>query len=87
MVAPTVLHLPFHRCPYDLVSKAPDIVVGAALGVGGYFGVAWALAASLLAPRDLVGRSVIHVQQRLLGGATKCYIASLLVISLGLALA
>jgi hypothetical protein len=87
VVAPSVLHLPFHRCPYDLVPKAPDIIAGAMLGVGGFLSVGWALAASLLAPAAVVGSAAIQVQQRLLGAAAKCYVASLLIISVGLALA
>jgi hypothetical protein len=42
IAAPTILHLPYHHCPYDLVPHAPDSVVAIALYFLGLFAVGWA---------------------------------------------
>jgi hypothetical protein len=42
IAAPALLHLPFHHCPYDLLPKAPESVLGIALFVLGSFCVGWA---------------------------------------------
>ncbi|HND51088.1 MAG TPA: hypothetical protein PLV92_01785 [Pirellulaceae bacterium] len=49
-LAPSLLHLPYHACPYDLVSRAPESLVGLAAVSFGYLAASWA--AMLL----LVGR-------------------------------
>jgi hypothetical protein len=41
IVAPTVLHLPYHHCPYDLIPRAPEALVACALFVTGGFAVGW----------------------------------------------
>jgi hypothetical protein len=87
VVAPTVLHLPLHRCPYDLIPRAPDIVFGVALFVSGFFFIGWACAASLIALNAETRLAILRQQHLLLAGALKCFSGSLVLISCGLALA
>jgi hypothetical protein len=42
VLAPAVSPLPFHYCPYDLLSDAPESLVGIGLAVLGCFSVGWA---------------------------------------------
>ena len=48
VVAPHVLHLPYHHCPYDLVPGAPESLLAVALFIGGTFAVGWACVAAWL---------------------------------------
>jgi len=41
IAAPRMLDLPDHHCPYDLVTKAPESLVGVALFFGAVFCVGW----------------------------------------------
>jgi hypothetical protein len=45
IAAPTLLHLPYHHCPYDLLPKAPETMVGVGLYCLGLFSVGWACVA------------------------------------------
>ncbi len=47
--APRVLHLPYHHCPYDLVSGAPESLLAPVLFLGGSFAIGWAWLAAWLA--------------------------------------
>ena len=49
IAAPTLLHLPFHHCLYDLIPKVPESVVAIALFIFGCFSVGWACVAGWLA--------------------------------------
>lgn len=42
VAAPTVLRLPYHHCLYDLIPRAPDMVIAIVLFVIGLFFVGWA---------------------------------------------
>jgi hypothetical protein len=42
VVAPRVLRLPYHHCPYDLLPRAPESVTAAVLFLGSAFAVGWA---------------------------------------------
>jgi len=48
VVAPRLLHLPYHHCPYDLVRWGPEGIVSGALSLGGSFAVGWACVAGWL---------------------------------------
>src|SRR5439155_5077587 len=48
VVAPRLLHLPYHHCPYDLVPRGPEGIVSAARSLGGSFAVGWACVAGWL---------------------------------------
>lgn len=43
VASPGFLHLPYHHCPYCLVRRMPETLVGIVLHVAGAFGVGWAL--------------------------------------------
>jgi hypothetical protein len=42
IAAPTLLHLPHHHCPYDLLPRAPESVLAIVSFVAGTFAVGWA---------------------------------------------
>jgi len=42
VVAPAVLHLPYHRCVWCAFSAAPETILGAALYLAGVFCIGWA---------------------------------------------
>jgi hypothetical protein len=83
--APAILNLPFHHCPYDLLTRAPESVVGIAAYVLGAFCVGWGCLASRL------GRSQSPLAASTLAGrlfflAAIGYVAALVVMSLELGL-
>jgi hypothetical protein len=80
--APTVLHLPYHHCPYDLIPAAPDVVIGAALFLGGTFAVGWAAVVGWCG-----GSSARPIIGRLLFLGFCGYLGSLVLMSVELALA
>jgi hypothetical protein len=45
VAAPTLLHLPYHHCAYDLIPDVPEAVVTVALFLGGCFFLGWAAVA------------------------------------------
>jgi hypothetical protein len=47
VVAPEVLHLPYHRCVWCAFAAAPETILGAALHLAGVLGVGWAWIARL----------------------------------------
>lgn len=87
VAAPAVLHLPYHHCPYDLIPAAPDVLAGVAFFLGGLFAVGWASSAAWIGDcaetRPLLPQAVY----RLLHTALSCYLGSLLLMSVELALA
>jgi hypothetical protein len=42
VAAPTLLHLPYHHCPYDLIPRAPEAVLAVAGYAAGFFLLGWA---------------------------------------------
>jgi hypothetical protein len=46
IAAPTLLHSPYHHCPYDLLPKAPETMAGVGLYGLGLFSIGWACVAS-----------------------------------------
>jgi hypothetical protein len=42
VAAPTILRLPYHHCPYDLLPRAPESLFGVALYGMGCFAIGWA---------------------------------------------
>jgi hypothetical protein len=42
VAAPTLLHLPHHHCPYDLIPRAPESVLAVVSLFAGTFAVGWA---------------------------------------------
>lgn len=87
VVSPTLLHQPYHHCPYDLVPQVPESVLAVVLFLWGTFCVGWASVAAWF------GRSsealpfipdMVHSIQMV---ACWCYLGSMLMISMELALA
>jgi hypothetical protein len=76
VVAPTVLHLPYHHCPYDLIPGAPEVLVGVGLGVWAAFAVGWACAAGWLARGPEVEPHLPDALGRLLFMAAACHLGS-----------
>jgi hypothetical protein len=87
VVAPAVLHLPYHHCPYDLIPGAPDVLAGAALLVWGTFAVGWACVAGWWGRGPEVAPLLPAALGRLLFMGFACYLASLVMMSVELALA
>jgi hypothetical protein len=87
VVAPALLRLPFHHCPYDLVPGAPDALVGVVLFVGGTFAVGWACVAGWFARCPETRPFLGSVVERALFLALCCYLGSLVMTSVELALA
>jgi hypothetical protein len=87
VAAPAILNLPYHHCPYDLIPKAPESLVGVCLYMLGLFAVGWACTLAWLADcletRSFLPRAI----GRLLGLALFGYLGSLIMIYLEMALA
>ncbi|MBI1916004.1 MAG: hypothetical protein HYS12_14900 [Planctomycetes bacterium] len=87
VVAPRLLHLPYHHCPYDLVPRGPEGIVSAALSLGGSFAVGWACVAGWLG-RDPESRAYLPATVRvLLRVALLSYFWAMLMTFVELALA
>ena len=86
VAVPHLIHLPFHHCPYDLVPRAPESLVGVVLFVTGLFAICWACAVEWLGrhPDTVKVRSILVA--RLLDLAVLCYSGSLLMLSVEMAL-
>jgi hypothetical protein len=87
VVAPTLLHLPYHHCPYDLISAAPEAIVATALHLGGFLALGWAGAARCFGASPETSSLLGGTVQRLLRLSLWCYAASLVMIAVELALA
>lgn len=87
VMAPRLLAMPDHHCPYDLVPNAPESLIGVALFVMGAAGVGWAALATWLSGGIQPESSVSSVVDELLQFASMCYLISLLWTSAELFLA
>jgi hypothetical protein len=87
VVAPTVLHLPYHHCPYDLIPAAPDVLVGVALSVWGACSVGWACVAGWFGRCTETAPFLADSIRGLLFMAFCCYLGSVVLLSVVLALA
>lgn len=87
VVAPRLLHKPYHHCPYDLVSAAPDGLVAAMLSLGGSFAVGWACVAGWLGAGSESKAYLPQTVGVLLRLALFGYLWSVLMTSVELALA
>ena len=64
-LAPSLLHLPYHACPYDLVSRAPESLVGLTAVSFGYLAASWAAMLLLVGRVDGGGASRFVAATRL----------------------
>ena len=87
VAAPAVLRLPYHHCLYDLIPRAPDMVVAIVLFVLGGCCVGWASTIRWLADgpeTDTLARSELD---RLLSAGLSCYLGALVMTFLEVHLA
>jgi len=86
IAAPRMLDLPDHHCPYDLVTKAPESLVGVALFLGAVFCVGWSFLARCLGQSSETASFVPEVVRSLYACAIFGYLVSLALISTELVL-
>jgi hypothetical protein len=87
VVSPRLLRRPYHHCPYDLVSSAPEGLAAVALFLGGACCVGWACVAAGLGANTESRAHLPRMVARLLSVAFLCYLWSMVMISVELALA
>jgi hypothetical protein len=86
VVAPRLLGMPDHHCPYDLVPKAPESLIPVALFVMGGGMVWWAALATWLGNTCQTEPTASNMTDELLHIASKCYLLSLVWTSVELLL-
>ena len=86
VAAPRLIRLPYHHCPYDLVPRAPESLLAIALFFGGTFAVGWACVAAWLGNVPGAAALLPRTAGRLLHVAALCYLWSLVMTCLELAL-
>jgi hypothetical protein len=87
IASPTILGLPFHHCPYDLISAAPESVVSVALFSMGCFSVGWSFMAVRFGSCDQTRGFLQEYVSKLLFIALFGYASSLVMMSMELLLA
>jgi hypothetical protein len=85
VAAPILLRLPYHHCAYDLISAAPVAIVAITLAIAGTFAVGWACVASWWARNTETEPFLDETIGWVLSGAFWCYLCSLLLMSIELA--
>ena len=86
VASPRILHLPHHRCAYDLISLAPESVVGIVLFVLGSLAIGWACVVAWFGHHTATGHLVEQVRSKVLFLALFGYLSSLTLFSIELAL-
>ncbi len=84
IAAPQILHLPDHHCAYDLISRAPESVVGIALFLFGSLAVGWAGVTFWLGQHPATSICAHVMLDRVLFLALFGYLSSLILISIEL---
>jgi hypothetical protein len=87
VAAPTLLGLPYHHCPYDLLPRVPEAVVAATLYLVGGFSIGWAWVARQFGSHPETSLLIPNTIQSLLRLGMWCYVASVGMLSLELVLA
>ncbi len=87
VAAPRLLHLPYHHCPYDLVPRAPESLAAVALFLGGSFAVGWACVVGWLGRAAEARPLLPGAVGQLLHLGCLCYLGSVVMLSVELALA
>ncbi|MBC7820830.1 MAG: hypothetical protein IAG10_28425 [Planctomycetaceae bacterium] len=84
--APTLLHLPYHHCVYDLIIQVPESIVGIGLYYLGCFAVGWsclvARFAECPATQSILGSKIRELLLLGLFG----YLGSVVMVSVALAI-
>jgi hypothetical protein len=87
VAAPTLLGLPLHRCPYDLIERVPEAVVAIVLFLGGGYCVGWAWALRVMGMHPETAEHLPTAVHSTLRAALWCYFCSVTMLSIELALA
>lgn len=85
--APRLLGLPYHHCPYDLIPAVPESLVALALFAAGACCAGWGAVVGLLGQHGEAAPFAAPLVGRLLRGGALLCLASLVMLSLELALA
>lgn len=86
IAAPGILGLPFHHCPYDLITAAPESVMAVFLFAGGFFCLGWAFVAGMQRATCETAEASRTYLEKLLFLALFGYAGSLLLMSIELVL-
>jgi hypothetical protein len=87
IASPTLLHQPYHHCPYDLVPQVPESVLAVALYLWATFCVGWAGVAVWFGrsgETETFSPDMVHRIQMI---GCWCYLASLVMMTVEIALA
>lgn len=87
VAAPTLLHLPYHHCAYDLIPRVPESMVAVTLFLAGCFFLGWACVARWLGRCRETEPLLPAMVRGLLRLSLWGYVLSLAMVSLELALA
>jgi hypothetical protein len=87
VAAPVLLHLPYHHCPYDLLPKVPESVLGIALFVLASFCVGWSCVLTWFAHGRETRLFTRQMVSKVLTVGFFAYLNSLVLMTLELALA
>jgi hypothetical protein len=87
VVAPAILHLPYHHCPYDLIPKAPESILAIVLYLFGLFAVGWASLTWCVGRSEETHSFLRNQVTNLLWLAFSSYLGSFVMIWLEMALA
>jgi hypothetical protein len=87
VAAPALLRQPFHHCPYDLVTRVPEAVVAVALYVLASFSVGWAWVVRQIGSHAEIQGEANGMVLGLLRVGAWCYVASIGMLLIELALA
>lgn len=85
--APAILRLPFHNCPYDLITAAPESVLTIVLFLSGLFSLGWSSIAAYFGSRNLPVEQSQDLVSKLRFVAWFGYAGSLLLMTIELHLA
>jgi hypothetical protein len=86
VVAPALLHLPYHHCVYDLVVQVPESVVGIGLFLLGVFAVGWSCGLGWFGQSVETTPMLREAQRELLRFGLFGYVGSMVMVSVALAL-
>jgi hypothetical protein len=87
IASPALLHRPDHHCPYDLVSEAPESILAVALFLWGTFCTGWAGVAAWFGACEETQSFFPDMVRRVMMVGFWSYLASLVMMSVELALA
>jgi len=87
VAAPVLLHLPYHHCAYDLIPDVPEMTLAIALFIVGTFAVGWACTLSWWGRCEETAPFLGDLIGKILFLGFWCYLGSLVMTSVELAIA